>query len=119
MCSNTAKLLVLRVGGVESERLEDNESTFGELYARLDKTIEILESVKPDSMSGDLGRPIHVKTPLTSFTLSAADYVTQYAVPNFHFHLTTAYNILRSQGVEIGKLDYAFFETDQAGRLKQ
>lgn len=118
MCSNTAKLLVLRVGGVESEKLEDNESSFEQLYSRLDKTMKILKSVKPDSMNGDDARLIHVKTPLTSFTLSAADYVTQYAVPNFHFHLTTAYNILRSQGVEIGKLDYACFETDPSGRLK-
>jgi hypothetical protein len=65
-----------------------------------------LESLKPDSMDGDDSREIHVETPITSFTLGASDYVTLYAMPNFYFHMTAAYSILRSHGVILSKLDY-------------
>lgn len=106
MCSNTAKYLALRIGGLESEPMEDNEQSFQDLYERIDKTIKLLESLKPDSMDGDDSRKIEVKTPLTSFTLGAADYITTYAIPNFHFHMTAAYSILRSHGVILSKLDY-------------
>jgi hypothetical protein len=106
MCSNTAKFLVLRLAGVETEKREDNEETFEQFYARIDKTVDFLKSIKPESMDGDDEREIHVKTPLTSFTLGAANYITLYAVPNFHFHMTAAYSILRSQGVILSKLDY-------------
>ena len=106
MCSNTAKLLALRVGGLKSETLEDNEQTFEQFYVRLDKTIAILKSVEPTSMDGDDSRKIHVKTPIADFTLGPADYITMYAMPNFHFHMTTAYAIFRSQGVILSKLDY-------------
>jgi hypothetical protein len=119
MVTNSAKLLAKRVGGVETEYQEDNEKTMAELLARLDKTIAILEAVKKDWMDGDHARPIHVRTPLTSFTLSAQEYTLQYGVPNFFFHLVTTYNILRAQGVQVGKMDYACFETDPSGRLPE
>lgn len=106
MCSNTAKFLALRLAGAESGKWEDNESTFDQFYARIDKTVDLLKSIKPDAMDGDDKREIHVKTPLTEFTLGAADYITLYAVPNFHFHMTAAYSILRSQGIILSKLDY-------------
>lgn len=106
MCSNTAKYLALRIGGLESQVFEDDEDSFQDLYTRIDKTVKLLESLKPDSMNVDDTRKIKVSTPVTSFTLGAADYVTSYAVPNFHFHMTVAYSILRSQGVTLGKLDY-------------
>lgn len=106
MCSNTAKLLAKRLGGLESEVLPDDEQTFAQLYTRIDKTLAILASLEPSSMDGDDARPISVTTPLTSFTLSARDHVLIYALPNFFFHKTTAYCILRSQGVPLSKLDF-------------
>jgi hypothetical protein len=106
MCSNTAKYLAVRIAGAQDEVFEDNEESFEDLYARIDKTVKLLESLKPDSMDGDDSRPIHVKTPIADFTLPASRYITTYAVPNFHFHMTAAYSILRSQGVILSKLDY-------------
>lgn len=110
MCSNSAKYLVERVANTDSEAMQDNEETFEQLYTRLDKTIELLEKVESDSMKDD-GRTIHVETPLTSFDIGVTDYVLLYAVPNFHFHLTTAYGIMRSQGVPLSKLDYVPIKT--------
>lgn len=106
MCSNTAKLLVKRLGGVESEVFPDDETTFEQLYTRIDKTIAILERAQPNSFETDNERPISVTTPLTSFTLGARDHVLTYAMPNFYFHKSTAYCILRSQGVQLSKLDF-------------
>ena len=115
-----AKLLTTRVANQEAGSFPDNEKTFEELYARIDKMTELLKSLKPDCMdeAERANKDITVKTPLTGFTLNTVDYVTLYAIPNFHFHLTTVYNILRSQGVDIGKMDYACFETDPSQRQK-
>ncbi|KAH8896474.1 hypothetical protein GQ53DRAFT_16237 [Thozetella sp. PMI_491] len=106
-CSNTAKFLAVRVGGIEPIVLEDNEKTFPELQARITKTIEILESVDPKAMDGKEDAEVLMKTPrMGTFKFTGYTYVSEYTLPNFHFHMTSAYCILRQLGAPVGAMDY-------------
>jgi uncharacterized protein len=104
VCDN-AKGTAARLAGKEPIRMEDNESTFAELHVRIQKTLDILESVTPSEFEGAEERKI-VMPYHQNRTLSAENYVWEYALPNFFFHVTTAYAILRHHGVPLGKGDY-------------
>lgn len=103
-CDN-AKGGAARLAEIEIPKYEDNEKTVEELKARITKTIEFMKSIKPEQIAGKEG----VKVSLVYWggkSLDGFDYVTNYLIPNFYFHVTTAYSILRKNGVEIGKSDY-------------
>jgi hypothetical protein len=104
--SDTAKGTAVRVGKVESVAMEDNETTFAELQARIAKTIEFLETVDPKSMDGMEDGEVIMKRGGGERKFSGKEYVFKYAIPNFYFHLCMAYAILRKEGVPVGKLDY-------------
>ena len=96
-----------RISGVEAPKFEDNEATFAELKARIQKTLDYLDSVPAESVDGtedkDITFPIgRDKTR----TMKAEAYLKHWVLPNFYFHITTAYAILRHNGVELGKADY-------------
>lgn len=103
-CDN-AKAGVGRLGGVDVPIFEDNEKIFEELKDRIEKTILFLETVKPEQIIGRenvrVTLPYHKDKHFTGF-----DYATEYLIPNFYFHVTTAYSILRKNGVPLGKADY-------------
>jgi hypothetical protein len=106
-CSNTAKFTAVRVGGIEDVYLEDNEKTFDELRARIKRSINILNTVDAEAVNKKQDEPIIMKTGMGNFKFASGQtYVSEYAIPNFHFHLTSAYCILRHQGVKIGAFDY-------------
>lgn len=106
-CCNTAKFLATRVGGMENIVIEDNETTFDELQARITRTTEILNSLDPSCMDGKANAEVIVEYPTWGrFRFTGQSYVSEFAIPNFHFHLTSAYCILRHRGVEIGAFDY-------------
>jgi hypothetical protein len=86
--------------------LEDNEETFEQLQGRIDRTIEILEGVAPDSMDGMEDKEVIMETKMGNFRFTGQRYVSEYAIPNFHFHLTSAYCIMRHLGVPVGAFDY-------------
>jgi len=86
--------------------MEDNEVTFADLHARIDKTVAFLKTVVPASMSGRDEAEVVLKTRSGEMKFTATDYVLGFALPNFYFHLTAAYAILRHKGVPIGKTDY-------------
>ena len=86
--------------------MEDNETTFPELRARIVKTIEVLENVDPKSMDGMEDAEVVMKLRAGDRKLTGRDYVLKYAIPNFYFHLCMAYAILRKEGVPVGKTDY-------------
>ena len=112
-CSNTAKGLAVRVGGMEDIFLEDNESTFAELQDRTTRTIEILSSLDPHCMDDKDDKEILMKASAgRNFQFVGYDYVIKYAVPNFHFHLGTAYCILRHMGVPLSAVDYLDAQND-------
>lgn len=104
-CDN-AKGPVARLAGMEPPRHEDIETTFGELYSRIGRTLEFIASVPAAAIDGAEERRITIKAGQSVFEFVGLQYLCGYAIPNFHFHVVTAYNILRHNGVDIGKRDY-------------
>jgi uncharacterized protein len=107
IASDHAKGMVARLSGREIPKFEDTESTFDELKQRLDKTLAFVKSVPPAAIDGSETRDISL--PLRSgrtLALTGQSYLIQFALPNFYFHVTTAYDILRHKGLEIGKRDF-------------
>jgi hypothetical protein len=86
--------------------VEDNETTFDQLQDRISETIKALDAVDPKSFEGKEGAEIVMETGMGKFRFTGQRYVSEFAIPNFHFHLTSAYCILRHLGVPIGALDY-------------
>ncbi len=104
VCDN-AKLCSARLSGVDAPKHDDKEQTLPEFVARIESTLAFLETLKPEQFDkfGDKA----IKFPWNpGVYLTGRDYVAQYALPNFYFHLTTAYSVLRHNGVEVGKGDY-------------
>jgi len=95
-----------RLSGQEPPVYEDNEQTMPELIARLQKTIAYLKTFTPEQIDGSEERKITLKIGGHALGFSGIDYLLTFVKPNFYFHVTTAYNILRHNGVEIGKGDY-------------
>ncbi len=105
-CDN-AKGIAARLSQTENPKHEDTEKTFDELYARIEKTIEFIESIPDEAYEGAESRMIKMKFgPEEVDFAGAADYLGIFAIPNFYFHLTTSYDILRHNGVPLGKRDY-------------
>lgn len=104
--SDVSKGCVSRLAGQEIPSYEDNEKTFAELYARIDKTREHLNSFTPDQIDNTEEKTITLKLPDREISFPGLFFLTSFALPNFYFHVTTAYNILRHSGVEIGKMDF-------------
>lgn len=106
IASDAAKGAAARLSGTEPPKFEDTETTIAELIARVDKTIDYLKGFKPAQIDGSENRTIVIKTPRNEFTFSGQVFLRHWAIPNFFFHVTTTYNLLRHAGVEIGKADY-------------
>lgn len=107
MASDSAKNAVARLAGIEPPAMPDTETTFAELRERCDKTIAFIESVEADRFEGAETREVVLKFPNgMGYRWQGADYLCDFALPNFYFHATTAYAILRAQGVSLGKPDY-------------
>lgn len=103
---DTAKGAVARLAGVEVPKHEDTEQTFADLKARIAKTIAFIQSVQPAQVDGSEDREIVLKMRSGEVKFKGMQYLLGHALPNFYFHVTTAYNILRHNGVEVGKRDY-------------
>jgi len=103
--SDAAKGIAARLAGEEAPKMEDNESTFGELIARVQKTVVYLESLDRTKFEGALDRQIPFPYVPNTYMLGH-EALLQSSLPNFFFHVTTTYNILRNQGMPLGKSDY-------------
>ncbi len=106
IASDAAKGAVARLAGQEVPSMPDNETSFAQLHQRIEKTIAYVQGFQAADFADADARKIELKSKTREFHFSAADFLLTFAIPNFYFHLTTAYNILRNQGVEIGKMDY-------------
>ena len=104
--SDSAKGCMVRIAGVENVVMEDNEASFDDLKARIARTIDFVNSVPADALNGREDAPVVLKFPNGEFTFAGRDYVLGFVLPNFYFHVATAYDILRMKGVPIGKIDY-------------
>jgi len=103
---DTAKGAVARLAGVEVPKHEDTEETFEDLKARIAKTIEFVETIKAAQIDGCEEKNIHLKLGSREIDWKGMQYLLGYALPNFYFHVVTAYDILRHNGVEVAKRDY-------------
>lgn len=93
-----------RLAGVEAPKFEDDEKTVADLKKRIDETLTFMKTIKPEQVIGEEKRK--VKLPYWDKEMTAFGYATEYLMPNFYFHVTTAYSILRKNGIDIGKMDY-------------
>jgi len=106
IATDNAKGAAARLANVEIPKFEDNEASFADLQARLDKTVAFLDTLTEAQFEGADTRTITLQLRDRTREFSGADYLTTWANPNFFFHVTTAYALLRHGGVEIGKTDY-------------
>ncbi|HEX7008134.1 MAG TPA: DUF1993 domain-containing protein [Alphaproteobacteria bacterium] len=106
IAADTAKGCAARLAGQQVPQHEDNEASLADLQARIAKTIAFVESLKPEQFDGSEERAISLPMRQGTLEFKGADYLTTFALPNFFFHVTTAYDILRHLGVEIGKRDF-------------
>lgn len=104
--SDGAKSGAARLAGLEPPSYEDNESSFPELIARIEKTVAYLKTFKPEQIDGSEEKSISLKVRGQPMTFQGMPLLLTRVIPNLYFHTTTAYNILRHCGVEVGKKDY-------------
>lgn len=103
---DAAKFGVARLAGVEAPKFEDNEASFADLRERIRKTVAFVESVPASAIDGAEDRDITVPRRDGNIVLKGEFYLKHYVQPNFYFHVTTAYALLRHNGVELGKGDF-------------
>jgi hypothetical protein len=103
---DAAKTGAARLAGLPPPSFPDTEKTFDELQARIAKTQEFIHGVDRDKIASAIGRTIDVPLRSGPLSFTGRRYLLQFSLPNFFFHMTTAYGILRHKGVEVGKLDF-------------
>jgi hypothetical protein len=106
IATDHAKGAGARLAGVDIPKFEDTETTFPELKARIQKTLDFLGGLKPAQFDGSDTRDVTITLQAGPTTFKGQAYLLHFAMPNFYFHVTTAYDILRQSGVEIGKRDF-------------
>jgi hypothetical protein len=107
MASDSAKNALARLTGTDAPSMPDTEKSFAELRERCDRTIDYLNGFSRESLVGSEDREVVIKFPNgTGYRFAGGQYLAAFALPNFFFHVTTAYAILRSGGVSLGKPDF-------------
>lgn len=101
-----AKFGISRLAGVEAPKFEDNEASFAELRERIRKTLDFVQSVPADQIDGTEDKDVTVPRRDGSMVLKGEFYLKHFVLPNFYFHVTTTYALLRHNGVDLGKRDY-------------
>jgi hypothetical protein len=103
---DTAKGAAARLAGVEIPKHPDTEATLEELKARVTKTLDFVKTIKPAQLEGAETREVVLQFPSTTLKFNGLNYLTNFVLPNFFFHVTTTYALLRQNGVDIGKRDF-------------
>ena len=103
---DTAKGAAARLAGVDIPKHEDTEASLADLKQRIAKTLDFLRTVKPEMLKDAEGRSIELKFPSGAMKFTAMDYLNGFVLPNFYFHESMVYALLRKSGIEIGKPDY-------------
>lgn len=105
--SDTAKGAISRLAGVEAPAMADDETTFAQLQDRIARTLAYVESVPAAGFEGAAEREVTVPAgPSITLGFTGLEYLLEFVIPNFQFHVVTAYDILRNQGVPLGKRDF-------------
>ncbi len=95
-----------RLAGMEPPKFEDNEATFADLIARIERTLAFVDTLRPEQIDGSEDRKVSLVAGGRTLNFLGQPYLFNFVLPNLYFHATTTYNILRHNGVEIGKLDF-------------
>lgn len=103
---DVAKGCGARLAGIEAPKYEDNEVTFAELQARIEKTVAFLKSIPEASINGSEQKQIKLQAGPRELEFVGEYFLRNWALPNVYFHITTTYNILRHNGVAVGKMDF-------------
>lgn len=106
IATDMSKGAAARLAGVDIPKYDDNETSFAELQARIDKTIAFIDSITAQQLDGSEAKDVTITIRKVDLTFTGVDYVTKWVMPNVYFHVTTAYNILRHNGVVLGKSDF-------------
>lgn len=106
IAADAAKFGIARLAGVDAPKFEDDETTIDALKARIEKTRAFIASVPRERFEGAESRRVEVPTRAQTYAFDGRTFLFQWAMPNFYFHVVTTYNLLRHNGVEIGKRDY-------------
>ena len=106
IAADAAKGACARLAGVEPPKFDDVETSFAELQARIAKTRQFVATFKPAQLDGSEDRPIKFKGGTREFDFTGQSFLLGFALPNLFFHVTTAYDILRHNGLELSKGDY-------------
>lgn len=106
LTSDFAKNSMARLAGIDPPRFEDNETSMDELVARVKKTLDYIDSVRASSLEGSETRDIKIQLRDRTVEFKGLEFLQVWAIPNFFFHHVTAYNLLRHNGVDIGKRDF-------------
>jgi hypothetical protein len=106
LATDSANSGAARLAGVEVPVYENNEASFPDFLARIRKTVTYLETLKPEQIDGTENKTVSWQTRSSTKSMQGLPYLTNHVLPNLYFHVTTAYNILRHNGVELGKMDY-------------
>ena len=106
IAADQAKGGAARLAGIEVPKYEDTEKTFDDLKARIAKTIAFVNGIEPEQLANSAGRDISLPLGPNTVTFKGEWYAKHFVLANLHFHVTTAYDILRHNGVELGKRDY-------------
>jgi hypothetical protein len=106
IATDHAKGSLARLAGVDVPSYPDTEATFDELEARIQKTLAYVKTFKPEQIDGTEGKEIVLTFGTQKFPFNGQTYLIQFALPNFYFHTTMAYAILRENGVDVGKRDF-------------
>jgi hypothetical protein len=104
--SDASRFTVSRVGQIEVSPIADEEKSFDDLQKRIAATVALLKSVPANAMDGRENAEVTIQRASGAMTFTGKDYVLGFALPNFYFHVTTAYDVLRHKGVPIGKRDF-------------
>jgi hypothetical protein len=104
--SDNAKGGISRLTLIKAPSFPDTETSFEELKNRIAKTVLFLQAVKPEQLEGSESRPVEMRTGIVSGTLRGDTYLLSVLLPNFFFHITTTHDILRQNGLKVGKNDY-------------
>lgn len=104
--------MATRLGKQEDVFFADDETTFPQLQSRVDRTVDILKAIPPESFEGKEDAEVILESKMGNFKFTGYTYAIQYACPNFHFHLGSAYCILRHLGVPLGAFDYLDSQKD-------
>lgn len=106
IATDTAKNAAARLAGVDPLKFEDNETSFDELYSRIERAVDYIKSFKPEQIDGSETRAVTMKTRTGEEHFEGEAYLLHFVIPNMFFHCTTAYAILRKSGANLGKQDF-------------